>query len=832
MCRAKLSSQIASTVGIFLVVEALAVIFFGPISRDYPQYLYNHESVKVGGVYVQASQIFIFTLSILITAGLYIFLRKARIGVAMRAVVDDSELMNLAGTNPAMVRRASWIIGCFFACLSGLLLAPAVQLDPTTLTLLVVDAFAAAALGGFSSLPLTWVGGIVLGLAASIATKYLNSTSLIGALPATMPFIILFLVILVYPKRRLFTAAVPLSRSSLKAWTAPWRFQAGAGVLVVAFLCTVPIFAGFRVGGWTTALTDVILLLSLGLLVRTSGHVSLCQLAFASIGAVAFAKFTHDGIPWIPALILAALFVVPIGAVLAIPAIRLGGLFLALATFGFGLVLFDMFYQSSIMFGVSNVGITDPRPGVSWASTDTGFYYVVLGCTLLVALLVVLIVNSRLGRLLRGISDSSIALSANGATVNMTHVLVFCISAFIAGLSGALLGGTLGSINGSSFDPITSLTYLALIVISVGGAPWYALISGAGIGLVPVYLTNVSNITEYLQLIFGVSAIQVAMFGTAELPARLRNAIDRIAGHRRAPVPTEPPAADGAPTQAQPFTAAGGSLSKGEEHYAESLEVRDLRVTFGGLVAVDDLRLTASVGKITGLIGPNGAGKTTIFNACSGFNHPSGGSIVLNGDRDISRLSPAARARLGLGRTFQQMELFDSLSVADNVSLGREASLAGANVVSQVVSRSSERKTVRAMADEAITWCGIGHLADNVAGGLSTGQRRLVELARALAGPYSLLLLDEPSSGLDRSETEHFGELLTRAVAERGCGILIVEHDMSLVMDICDYIYVMDFGRLIFEGTPAEIQASEEVQAAYLGSAEAGVGASSDGVGA
>ena len=632
--RAKLSVQIAATVGIFLIVEALAVIFFGPNSRTFPQYLYANESVKFGGVHVQASQIFIFVLSILITGGLYVFLRRARIGVAMRAVVDDAELMNLAGTSPARIRRAAWIIGCFFAGLSGLLLAPAVQLDPSTLTLLVVDAYAAAALGGFSSLPLTWAGGLFLGVAAALATKYVNSTTLLGALPATMPFIVLFVVILVYPKRRFFQAAVPLARRAGRSWSAPWRFQVGGGVVVVAFLCCVPIFSGFRTDGWTNALTDVILLLSLGLLVRTSGHVSLCQASFAAIGAVAFAKLTGGpGIPWLLALIFAGLIVVPIGALLAIPAIRLGGLFLALATFGFGLWLADMFYQSSVMFGVSNIGITDPRPGVSWLSSDTGFYYLVLGLTIVISLLVVGIVHSRLGRLLRGISDSPIALTANGAAVNMTHVLVFCISAFLAGISGALLGATLGSIDGLSFDPTTSLTYLALIVISVGGEPWYALLSGAGIGLVPVYVTA-SNVSYYLQLIFGFFAMQVAMFGTQPLPAGVRRLVDRIGG--RQPVEAGPPwAADSAePDGAAPPSAVGGAVAPavaqagkatvltevGAGSYAQSLEVRDLRVCFGGLVAVDDLQLTARVGRITGLIGPNGAGKTTTFDACSSLS--------------------------------------------------------------------------------------------------------------------------------------------------------------------------------------------------------------------
>jgi ABC-type branched-subunit amino acid transport system ATPase component len=251
----------------------------------------------------------------------------------------------------------------------------------------------------------------------------------------------------------------------------------------------------------------------------------------------------------------------------------------------------------------------------------------------------------------------------------------------------------------------------------------------------------------------------------------------------------------------------------------ESLDVQDLKVAFGGLVAVDGLALHAPSGRITGLIGPNGAGKTTTFNACSGLVTPAEGIIRLDG-QDITGLSTAHRARLGIGRTFQQMELFDSLSVMENVAIGSEAPMAGANPITQVFSKSSDRASIEGAARAAIALCGIDELAEVTAGSLSTGQRRLVELARCLAGPFRILLLDEPSSGLDRQETEHFGRILQRVVDERGVGILLVEHDMSLVMEICHHIYVLDFGVPIFEGSPAEVAASPLVQAAYLGTEE------------
>jgi ABC-type branched-subunit amino acid transport system ATPase component len=248
-----------------------------------------------------------------------------------------------------------------------------------------------------------------------------------------------------------------------------------------------------------------------------------------------------------------------------------------------------------------------------------------------------------------------------------------------------------------------------------------------------------------------------------------------------------------------------------------SLEIVDVSVAYGGHKAVSSVSLQAPLGRITGLIGPNGAGKTTTFNACSGLLRPTTGTVRLN-DHDITHRSPAARARMGLGRTFQRMELVNAMTARVNVALGAECPLVGVNAIRQVFSTGAQRRAVEEATTNALELCGISHLADRTVGTLSTGQRRLIELARTLAGGFRLLLLDEPSSGLDEEETEKFGAILKNVVAERGLGILIVEHDMALVMTVCDYLYVLDFGHLIFEGTPAEVQASELVHAAYLGS--------------
>jgi ABC-type branched-subunit amino acid transport system ATPase component len=250
---------------------------------------------------------------------------------------------------------------------------------------------------------------------------------------------------------------------------------------------------------------------------------------------------------------------------------------------------------------------------------------------------------------------------------------------------------------------------------------------------------------------------------------------------------------------------------------SSGLVVDDLIVRYGGHTAVNRICLAAPPGRITGLIGPNGAGKTTTFNACTGLVRPTSGMVALFGE-DVTSLAPQIRAQRGLGRTFQRMELFDSLSVRENVALGREAGLAGSAPWRHLRGARRDGAAVRRAAAEALTQCGIEHLATRRPADLSTGQRRLVELARCIAGGFRLMLLDEPSSGLDKAETVVFGQILRSLIEARGVGILLVEHDMALVMNVCNYIYVMDFGEPIFQGTPAQVQSSEIVRAAYLGS--------------
>ncbi|MGQ0629720.1 MAG: ABC transporter ATP-binding protein [Sporichthyaceae bacterium] len=273
-------------------------------------------------------------------------------------------------------------------------------------------------------------------------------------------------------------------------------------------------------------------------------------------------------------------------------------------------------------------------------------------------------------------------------------------------------------------------------------------------------------------------------------------------------------------TAPAPTSSRGSDLAARQS--APGLVIDSLVVRFGGHVAVNKLTMNAPIGSVTGLIGPNGAGKTTTFNACSGAIAPTEGHISFD-SIDLTKAPESKRASLGIGRTFQRIELFDSLTVAENVALGREARLAGTSPRTQLIPRRGERALVAEAARKAMAQCGISAVAGERAGRLSTGQRRLVELARALAGDFRLLLLDEPSSGLDHSESEQFTDLLRTVVAENGIGILIVEHDMTVISGLCDYAYVLDFGTLLFEGEARAVLTSDLVRKAYLGTEDLGL---------
>jgi ABC-type branched-subunit amino acid transport system ATPase component len=393
--------------------------------------------------------------------------------------------------------------------------------------------------------------------------------------------------------------------------------------------------------------------------------------------------------------------------------------------------------------------------------------------------------------------EAPTSVSTLGLSTSVTKMIVFCLSAALAALAGVMYGGAYHNVDSGTpaFQTFNSLALIAILALAPFREPWYAVFAGIT-AVIPGFIAG-GSVPSWLHAGFGFFAVLVAVQGGHPvMGTKLRESLDRFRRTREVVVPER--------------------AQRPRVEHREGLRVENVGVSFGGLLAVDDLTLEAPIGRITGLIGPNGAGKTTSFNVISGINRNFRGTVHFGG-RDVSRRSAAERGRMGMGRTFQRMDLADALTVAENVALGAEASQAGRHVFRQIDAPPSERIACLAATHDAMALCGISHLADVQAGSLSTGQRRLVELARCLAGPFDLLMLDEPSSGLDRTETERFGKILQSVVETRGCGILLVEHDMSLVLNVCEHIYVLDFGELLFAGTPSEVTQSAVVRAAYLG---------------
>jgi branched-subunit amino acid ABC-type transport system permease component len=509
-----LAMRIVATIGLLLMIQGLAVIRYGPQVINLPPFLPTG-GTTLFDVNVGYDQIITFVVALAAAIALYAFFRVSRLGVAMRAVVDDPDLLALNRTGPVRVRLWAWFLGSAFAALSGVLIAPTLGLEPFILTLLVVQAFGAATIGAFSSLPLTYVGGLAVGVGAAVATKYVADVPSLRGVPSSLPFLVLFVALLVLPRRLLVDAPVGDSQPRASTIVAPWMARAGLAIVAAAALL-VPWIVGAKLPVYTSAVIYVLVFLSLRLLVRTSNQVSLAHAGFAAVGAAAFAHFTDFGLPWPVALLAAGLMAVPVGAIVAIPAIRMSGLYLAIATFGFNILLEQIFYTQDVMFGPTGSRAV-PRPsfGPIDLTSDRGFYYVTLAVAALGCVLIATIHRTRLGRLLRGVADSPTALVTHGANTSVTLVLVFCISAFMAGIAGALFGAASGSINGRPFGPFTSVLWLATLAIAGSGIIGSAVVAGILVAVIPAYSTG---FIEWQPVLFGISAIGVAIASGEDSP--------------------------------------------------------------------------------------------------------------------------------------------------------------------------------------------------------------------------------------------------------------------------------------------------------------------------
>jgi branched-subunit amino acid ABC-type transport system permease component len=517
--------RVVATIGLIVLLQSLFTGLYGSATLQFPPFLSQHQ-VSLGGTRVLMSQIIVTVLALVSTVGLSLFFRRNKIGLAMQALVDDPELLASEGTSPVTVRRYAWAIGSSFVSISGMLIAPVLGIDVGRMLLLYIAAFGAAALGAFDNLAATFGAAIVIGVVSNVLSDELagNSSAWVAGLYTQVPFLALVAALLLVPRARLIERGGRRYRKFAPIRQLPPRFNLVAAGATLALLLVLPqIVAASDVNQYSIGLGFAIVLLSLGLLLWSSGQISLCQMAFAAIGASTFANLQHHGVAWLPALLLAGLSALPAGALVAIPSFRLSGIYLAIATFGFGLLAQNLLYTSGLMFGLSDSrSISRPKLLGLHTNSDKGYYYLVVVLAGLCALLVLLVRRSRLGRILRALSDSPAALSAHAVQTKVTRLSVFCLSAFIAAIGGALIGGAAGGAGGDPGGPFGYFNSLALIAVLAfcGRRPVLGPMIAAFLFAVAKIYPPMNNhfFTDYRGAFFGGLAIAVAVLPGIRLP--------------------------------------------------------------------------------------------------------------------------------------------------------------------------------------------------------------------------------------------------------------------------------------------------------------------------
>ncbi|WP_336969383.1 ATP-binding cassette domain-containing protein [Sphingobium aromaticiconvertens] len=569
--------------------------------------------------------------------------------------------------------------------------------------------------------------------------------------------------------------------------TAALRLGGGLALLVavIAAACVLNGYYIFVLG--QIALLTIVGI-GLNILIGLSGQISFGHAGFYALGAYAVAIPTSRG--WLSFWIawpLGALISAALGAVLALPALRVKGPYLAMVTIAFGLVIEQSLVEFEGLTGGQN-GILD-IPTISLAGLALGDRGTVILALVTAAILFVCFLRlsrGNWGAALRAVRDSEAASASIGIDPIHVRIVAFVLSAFCAGLAGGLFAPMAAFVTPQSFNLSLSILFVLVVVIGGSGARSGPIIGAIVVGLLPELL---SAFEAYRLLAYGVLVLIVLWLAPGGIAAFLPRA-----------KASKPDSEDGRTIADLLFARARRPLG-----------ATGLTIAFGGIRAVNSVDLTIAPGQVTALIGPNGAGKSTVINMLSGFYRPDTGECRLGADR-LAPGKPFFSARTGVARTYQRSALFESLSIENNVILamrrGRLGPLLAAGGKALALDAARARGLLRA--------CGYLGSTDALAGGLAHVDRRLVEIARALATDPDVILLDEPAAGLSQAEKRQLGSLL-RSIAGAGIGICLVEHDMALVMTASDAVVVLRTGTLIAAGTPAQVQADPVVREAYLG---------------
>ncbi len=801
-------ARVIATLGILTVLTQAVQLKYGAQQVVTATPLSTEAVTVTGDIVVGRYAFWLVGIAAVVTLLLTLTSARTRLGYAISASAENPRAASALGWSPDLLASVTWAVGGGLAAVAGGLF-PATTfgfISPLPFSILIIGALATALLGGFKSYPLALLGGLFIGAAQSMTRHWTNHTGI----PDSVPFLVIIVVLVLrgrgLPLRGSITDRLPRVGTG--------RVRPGV-VLVLAAAALLWIGVGASADWYAPTIisaTFAIVGLSIVVLTGYTGQLSLAQFALAGIGAFAAGRLAAmQGWAFEPAILVGVLVAMVVGLLFGLPALRTRGVNLAVVTFGLGFAVF------MIIFGNSDYTAKTTPGDISLFGIDVepigharNYALVCLVFLVLAALVVANLRRGRVGRRLLAVRTNERAAAAIGVNVFEAKLYAFTLSAAIAGLGGVLLGFGYPTILFSAiFQPGASISVLVLTVIGsagyIAGPLVGSLLASGGLvtltasdGPTNAAIEDTATWQQYLPLATGVILIVVLILNQNGLSERFDALTSRVRGR----IPGLRP---GTPDPLPPTVR--------EAIPARRLVVAGLTQRFGGFTALRDVDLEVGPGEVVGLLGPNGAGKTTLIDCVSGNNRLTAGSVTWSG-QDITRWAPYRRARAGLSRSFQSLELFDDLTVRENLLAAADPRDRLAYLTDLV---RPGHPPLPAPVVAAVEELSLAPLLDRRAEDLSYGQRRLVAIARAVACSPSVLMLDEPAAGLDETESAELGRLVRRLADEWGMGVLLIEHDVSLVLENADRVVVLDFGHKIAEGTPAEVRTDPAVRKAYLG---------------
>ncbi len=798
--------KIVATLALFVIAQEVINLVFGGQPRIVNSSLPT-SSVTIFGATVGEDRLWIFLIVIVLTVVLWAIYKYTRFGLATTAVAENPTAAATLGISPDVIAAANWAVGAALGGLAAILLVPITTLSAENLSLIVIPILAAAVIGGFSSFPITTIAGLVLGIAQSEVTRYVSTPGWDTAVPFIAVTIILYFRGHRVAGRGEFFGRLP---SVGTGRVAPFLLFVGGGITL---LCIWMVFPYDWLVALEYQLIFAVIMTSLVVVTGYGGQISLAQMAFAGVGGLIAAwLYSSYHVDFMVALIAGVAAVVPAAVVVALAGVRTRGFALATVTLGLAFSLEAIiFTNQQFTGGVQGFDTDNPHffgLPVGGLEYPARFATLTLVFLVLVGLAVANLRRGRAGRRLIAVRTNERAAAAMGISVSGAKLYAFVLGGMIAALGGVLLCFFLPTPDFTNFVGITSVTFAESVVLGGVGHLGGPLVASS-------YQPDTLG-TQIFSFLGGNVAIWLAIGGAALLLIALPAFPDGLValmekrsakwlGRLRAMAPRR---------KAPDLDALTDARVRSPE--PTSLALKEVSVSFGGTKALQELSLEVRSGEVVGLIGPNGAGKTTAIDAITGFVDPSAGRIVL-GDVDIGTWGPEKRARAGLNRSFQSLELFDDLTVLENMQAASDPRDRLAYVSDLVYPGIG---TLSSLATEAVRAFGLEDCLSTQARHLPFAQRRLLGVARAVAVGGSILLLDEPASGLGHGDAMSLSRTIVAWAKQHGIGVLLIEHNVDMVLRTCDHIVALDFGQVIGFGTPEEIRKHPKVVDAYLGTAK------------